>query len=688
MAAIVGITLIGAAAPGADWPAAHAQPPTAPTPPASPPAADERPVDDVLAQFVFDEMTVTSTRSRRDPFLTPGETNLISRDEFDRTQAQSVSDVLRYQPGADWTGGPRRIGEEIVIRGLSGSRVLVTIDGARLNYQFGHKGKLFVDPDLLRQVEIVRGPVSALYGGGALGGVAALTTRDPEDFLGPDSRLSITGKLGYQGASDEVQTGPTIAARITDGLEVLLSYTYRNGGDIRLGGGDILRDSSETLHGGLFKTVWRPTPYDKVTLSALVGSEDGRVPTNTDSATADPTLISDRVTKQQIYRIGYEHYDPAVPWLDLGTNVYYTRLDVDEFRVSDRRPTETDFDTYGLDVRNASHFTVTGADTQVLTYGVEYYHDRQKSRQNGTPYVLIPDGTADVVGLYVQDEITLFQRVVLIPGLRWDQWQNERTGITVTESHLSPKVGVVVKATDFLFLEANYAQGFRPPNFGELFIAGTHFPGAVFIANPDLEPEKSENVDVGFRIRTERVFFEHDRFRFRNAYFWNTVEDFIDFNVGFTFPPPTLVFQAVNVQDALIQGYEMEAAYEPLPGLTLLVNYTRIRGEDRNTRQPLSSIPADKVVAGVDYRIAPIDVTIGARVQVVSDQHDVPAGVPRTDGYTIYDLFASWTPRFLRGLRVDAGIDNVTDERYRRHLATVPEAGINPKFAISYTQRW
>jgi hemoglobin/transferrin/lactoferrin receptor protein len=77
-------------------------------------------------------------------------------------------------------------------------------------------------------------------------------------------------------------------------------------------------------------------------------------------------------------------------------------------------------------------------------------------------------------------------------------------------------------------------------------------------------------------------------------------------------------------------------------------------------------------------------------MQIVDDQNRVPQGTSRTGGYTVYDLYAFWRPRLglLKGLRVDFGIDNLTDRQYRRHLASLPEAGINPKASISYTRSW
>jgi hemoglobin/transferrin/lactoferrin receptor protein len=638
-------------------------------------------------------MTVTATKTRRDPLLTPGEINVVPREEIDRVQAQSLEDVLRYQPGIDVQNGPRRLGELPVIRGLSGARILTTIDGVRLNFQSGHRGRLFLDVDALKQLEVVRGPNSALWGSGALGGVLALTTKDPSDYLEPGASFGFATKFGVQGANREFLGSPTLFGRLLDNrLEYLLTYTTRHAGDIELGGdAGTLPNSAERLHSGLGKLVWSVTPFDQLKLSVQGFDEAGEVPTNPGANTTDPTAVVERQTQQFTYRLGYTHRNAANPWLDLQGFVYYTTLDIRERLLANDQPGDIAFDTLGFELRNSTRLHLAKGHGHVLTYGLEWYRDRQEARRAGGPDTLFPNADVNSLALYIQDEISLWERLFLIPALRWDYLvQNAEGQPEVTEGQVSPKLGGVLKVTDFLYVEANYAEGFRAPNFGELFISGTHFPGAVFVPNPDLKPETSKNVDVGLRLRRDRLLFQHDRFLLRGAYFRNALDDFIDFAVQFNPRTRRLEFRPVNVQEALLEGFEAEMLWAFYAGFELFANYTDITGDNETTDQPLASIPPRKGVIGLSYTFAPRYLTVGGRVQIVDDQKRVPEGVARTPGYTVYDLFANWQPRRgpLLGFRVDFGIDNVTDKEYRRHLAGIPEAGINPKVAISYTRNW
>ena len=142
------------------------------------------------------QVTVSATKSERDPLTTPGEVSVLDQEYFQQRQAQSLDDVLRYEPGVDSRIGPRNMGEGPNIRGLQRARVLTLLDGVRLNFQAGHKGRIFIDMDQLKQVEVVRGPNSALYGSQALGGVVAMVTKDPSDYLAPDMQYGIREKFG------------------------------------------------------------------------------------------------------------------------------------------------------------------------------------------------------------------------------------------------------------------------------------------------------------------------------------------------------------------------------------------------------------------------------------------------------------------------------------------------------------
>ncbi len=751
--------------------------------------------EDKKGKLRLKQVTISATKTERDPLTTPGEVSVLNQDYFRQRQAQSLDDVLRYEPGVESGGGPRGMAEGPNIRGLSGDRVLTLLDGMRLTFQSGHKGRIFIDMDQLKQVEVVRGPGSALYGSQAVGGVVAMETKDPSDFLTPDTRYGMRQKFGYQYANDELLSTTTLAARFTNRLSFMTSGTFRAGENVRLGS-DLgrLTNSAQDTAANLSKLVWTPTPYDEAEFSIQATRQAAQVPFQANDTTTRDSSVANRVNRQITYRLGYTHDNPANPYLNLRGFVYLTTLDVTESRITD--PGQRDdisFDTIGYDLRNSMNFGNPSTHHHVVTFGSEFYHNTQKGRgsrttvsdfvpvrfpitedregnplsppfavgvpiaaldEDGNPVpqlrpssspitgsrVFFPSGEANTFALYLQDEITIMDRVTLIPAVRWDNWENKASGrATKSLGTVNPKIGAVIQVTDSLFLTVNYAHGFRQPTFGELFISGTHAPGNIFAPNPDLKPERSRNIDAGFRVNLPKVLSGNDQFIFKGTYFRNQFKDFIDF-VGLQaeknprfFPvsygrrgpscsegqdfviavgegggpfclDPTRqdgIQTFRNVPDALIQGVEAEFEWRLLENVTLYGNYSQVHGTNETNERPLNSIPPKRGVLGIDYRYPPWGLTLGGRSQFVGDQERVAisddiyiAGTP-TGGYALFDVWAIVKPgtallpelpnSWVQGFQVTAGVDNLTDRNYRRHLSGLPEAGINPKVSVWYS---
>src|SRR3546814_10742082 len=90
-------------------------------------------------------------------FEYPGMVTVIGPQELQTLQPSSPDDILRFVPNVEFLGGPRRTGEVPSIRGFSGPDVIILFDGARQNYNSGHDGQFFIDPRVLKQVEVLRG---------------------------------------------------------------------------------------------------------------------------------------------------------------------------------------------------------------------------------------------------------------------------------------------------------------------------------------------------------------------------------------------------------------------------------------------------------------------------------------------------------------------------------------------------
>lgn len=611
----------------------------------------------------LDAVTSTGTRTPTVAGDSAVPVTVIGREEILERQARSPVELLRDVPGVEISGVPRTTAMQPSIRGLGDERIVFRLDGARNNFNAGHRGRIFVDPDLLRQVDVLRGPGSVLYGSGAIGGVIALRTIEPDDVLPPGSPHPIGGFLrgGYQTQGAGWRGSGAIAARVGDfasllGVAGFHNNLFRDGHDNII---PFTGDNASTVMGRL---QWRPG-FHRFDLSALHFQDDHQIPISANTATT--TSVTDRRTEQQALSARWSWADPGMPLLNPQVVVYRNRVRLAEQRLTGSRALDsTELVTTGLDLQNTSRFGLFGWDRHVLTIGMELYRDEQEGAQNGLPRPQYPNARQDVLGLFVQDEIEI-GRLSLVPALRWDRFeQRSDSGLNDHSlDRLSPKITLAYRVTDWLQPYFSYAEAFRAPSLTELYVSGQHFPGNTFLPNPNLKPETSRNFEVGANLRFSDVLREGDRLRARVTAFHNEIDDFIE---QIVLARTTI---SRNVGRARIQGVEAELQYDAgtwFAGLSA----TALRGDNLTDDQPLASVPAHRLALNAGYRFLDEGVVIGARWLLVDSQDRNPTNIPgiarETPGYGVLDLYATWAPSFAPNFRLDVWVDNVFDHAYRR----------------------
>jgi hemoglobin/transferrin/lactoferrin receptor protein len=638
-----------------------------------PPTAVEAPVAPA------DPITVTATRTPKNQYDVPGSVSVVRKQTIDQRQPQQLDDLLRDLPGVDISGGPRPGAGEPVVRGLSGERVLIRLDGARQDFQSGHKGRIFVDPDLLKQVDVVRGPNSVLYGSGAIGGVIGITTRDASDFLQPGQNFGFRVKTGYQSVNN-MFLGQGVAFGRMGGFDGLAAFTYRNADDYKIGGGGHLPFSGAEVMTGLVKAGYTVAPGQRLSASFIIFNNDDL--STTAPNTAATNSPADRTTRQITGSLTYEHKDPTRSWLDLRSTFYVNTVHIREKLLTMSRVDDTDLSTVGFDTVNTSRFGVTDNVAVNFTYGIEGRYEYTEGKRNGAPRLQWPNATGNVFGGFAQPEIVLYEVVSITPGLRYDHYNrspdNPGVGPDLSEGHVSPRIGIQYDPLRWLSLYALYSEAFRAPSLSELYVSGSHFPGNNFIPNPNLKPEIGRNKEIGVRFKFDNAFQQGDQARFRVSAFRTDYKDFIDTVVTAT------TTRLVNLSKAYIEGVEFEGGY--VSGNWFgTIGASILKGRNKTTDEAIASIPAHKLALTVGYQIPNWDLVLGARAKFVAEQDKVPAGTLATDGYALFDLFVSWQPTSgpLAGARVDLGVDNLTDKRYRDHLAANFDPGRNFKIAVS-----
>lgn len=661
------------------------------------------------APVLLNPVTVTATKTERSADQVPANVTVIDLEKIESRSPSKMEDLFRDLPGVEMQGGPRRVGQDINIRGFDGQRVVTTLDGARQNFDAGHKGRFFIDPDLLRSVEVVRGGNSALHGSGAIGGVVAMETKNAEDFLLAGQTAGFRTKFGYSSAANEPLYSVGAFARPDERIDVLANFSYRNSGTLEQGGGRELPYSAEEIGNGLFKTTLRPNEFNRLSLSVIHFNGTGLQPTNPDTSqnlTSNPVV--DRDTKMTTLAANYSYSNPSQPLFNPTLKLYRNELEVSENRVIPATPTRIDdstLNTHGFDVYNTARFG-TGPLDHAVTAGIDFFKDSQEGTRTASgvtaPRSTFPTAEGQVTGYYIQDELTLLPGLVLTPTLRYDVYERESATIQdFEENAFSPKLGATWQALPWMGLYASYGKAFRAPSMTEAFVAGTHFGGGPFfnefIANPDLRPEKTTTAEGGLRFKFDDVATAGDQLRLNTTYFHTKAKDLIELIVTTSGGAGGLGTSTnINTPRATIKGFEAELQYDT-PFAFASIGASRIRGDNDETGLPLDSIPADKAIVVLGGKLPDYDLRFGWRGEFVAAQDrvsgvnttaGVEASVVPTGGYVVHGIFMSWLPMqdWLQGFRVDAGIENMFDRTYRRHLSNLYDEGRDYRIAVSYTK--
>ncbi|ASE40434.1 TonB-dependent hemoglobin/transferrin/lactoferrin family receptor [Brevundimonas vesicularis] len=698
-----------------------------------------------------DPVVVLGTRSRRLASNVPGTVSVIDAEQIETLLATDIKDLIRFEPGVSVPTSPARFSLALsgagrdansgfTIRGMGGDRVLIINDGVRLpaGFSFGAQAVGrggYNDLDLVKSVEILRGPASALYGSDGIAGAVAFTTKDPSDFLVGDQTFDARGRVAYNSADEGWTEGVAFAGR-SGSLSGLLAYTRRdaqeteNKGSVAGVGATRTEPNPQDFSSNAYlgKLVWEVNPNHtlRLTYDHLDSEMDGDALSSRSATvlavTAHDETQRDRVSTDWRFQdfAGLSDGSVSVYWQDATTRQYTFE---DRATLADRvRDTTFDNTVYGFAAQGARVFGEGSAVQHRVTFGGDWSMTKQEGLRDGVtppvgetfPIRAFPKTEFQLAGLFLQDEIELLDGALsIIPAVRYDWYdlspkvdaQFPAAASGQSDDHISPKLGVVYWTGAHLGVFANYSLGFRAPSPMQV---NNYFENPVFgyrsIPNPNLSPETSESVEAGFRLRDIDV--ASGKLRLNTTAFATHYDDFIDqVAVSGTGVPGVdpLVYQYVNLTEVDIRGLEARADLYWDNGFSLIGSAAYAEGEQTTDgrRTALGSLDPVKVVAGLNYA-APSGAWGGSATVTWSGKKDQTTynlscanACYLGDSFTLLDLTAYWNVTERTTLR--AGAFNVFDETYGwwsdvRGLSatsTVKDAYTQPgrNFGVSLTLR-
>ncbi|WP_017936851.1 TonB-dependent hemoglobin/transferrin/lactoferrin family receptor [Zestomonas thermotolerans] len=665
----------------------------------------------------FDTVTVTATRAEATLDQVPSTVSVQTERDIDQKNVNNIQELIRYEPGVSVSGTGSRFGlSGFTIRGIGGNRVLTQVDGVSMPDEFSFGGFLsaqrdYVDLDTVKQVEIIRGPASSLYGSDAIGGAVSFLTKDAADYLDAGDDAYARLKTGYDGADDSWLRSATLAFR-QGRVDGLLHLGRRTGQAVDSYGDDggigSAREKANpldyTTDNLLAKLGWGYTDGDRLQLTyeRYQDEVDTRVLSNY-SRTA---TIRTQDARDSVDR---ERYSLAHSWqLDglladrMQTQLSYqdsqTRQRTYENRVLASQPRFRTRDSHYqerlwvLNSKLDKAFTL-GDSSHALIYGLDVKRLKNSDLREGGETMLatgvhtpvlptsdFPDPTTSEYALFAQDSIDI-GNWTLLPGLRYDYYKmqphvtdeylnsqaTDGAPGDFTDSALSPKLGITYRLDDRHSVYGQYAAGFRAPQAIEIFGEFVN-PGMYrTLANTNLKAETSDSYELGLRGQYEAGSFGV-------ALFYNRYDDFIEQVSRPSSVPgfPFGEFQYVNRDRVIIRGAEAKGELF-LDRLGLLPSGWRAlgavsyaRGKDEGTGEPINSVDPLKGVFSLGYSQpngrfgAELSWTLVAAKERVdrsetSDQFQTP-------GYGLLDLSAWW--QVSEELSINAGLFNLADKQY------------------------
>lgn len=691
--------------------------------------------DEVTDSVLDNQIVVTATRTPIAVEDAPAVVTIIEAEEIADIIATDIRDLIRYVPGVSVRRAPARFGaalgatgrarnEDFVIRGIGGNRVLIQVDNIRTPQGFsfaaqdaGRGG--YTDVSLVKQVEILRGPASALYGSDGLAGVISFTTSDPVDLTGGDDFGGFV-RASYSSEDDEFSETVALAGRAGD-FSALAAYTRRDFEELEsqgtVGGIGENRSRPNPQDGSsdafLGKLVWERGSHQLRATGEYIATEvfsnilSGQGPVTlsfgppvpgapppqpawiVDSLTALDTVERTRVSLDWTYTGdgAIDHANVALFWQD-GEDVQFTAEDRTAVTrpAPDRERLNTfENETYGLFAEARSEFVAAGLE-HTLAAGGDVTFTNQQGLRDGTippfgetfPQRVFPETDFVQGGAFIANEMALLGgRLTLFPALRFDFYELDPADDPLLPNfeeagqsggRLSPKLGVTFEVFDDVLLFGNYAQGFRAPTPSQVnnFFENLAF-GYTSLPNPDLGPERSESWEAGIRFLGDGVTASLVAFR-------ADYEDFISQQVvsGSFTPTDPAVFQFVNFDEVEIEGLEASASYRADIGLTGRFAIAYADGDTLSPGSdpvPLDTIDPLNLVAGLGYD----DPRGRFGVELIMTHHArkdaeeaVGAGCGdncvRPDAFTILDATAFVA--INDALKLRAGLFNLTDETY------------------------
>ena len=634
--------------------------------------------------FELPPVTVTATRNAVDPRFATLPVSELGPESLRREHGVSLAHALDGLPGVHTLSTGEQVGKP-EIRGLSGSRVLVLADGLRLeDYSWSDEDGPSVDARLADRVEVIRGPVSMLYGSDALGGVVNVIPAPLPNGLGRAPFLR--GGLEAYGASNNREAGGTLRVEGAMGAfgwramgvgRFAEEFHTPDGPVENTGFGAVSGEVAAGLRGEWGNATLRYTHFGgEFKLLEAEGPPPSEGGVDTGEEEGPERKLGDE-------RVEFSSNVPIAAPLRLEAKAQWQRhslIEVGDTPGAAPGQETTQFDlllnTWTGDVM--AHHEI--GSHVVGTVGVSGTYQNNDSRG---PEPIVPDGWIRSGALFALEQVTLGRVGIAVGGrldtrhLHADRNAELGNGADARDYTVaSASGGASYTPINGLTFRANVGRAWRAPTLFELYSNGPRIGEALYeVGRADLVPETSLNLDGGAEFATQT-------FRLSVSAYRNRIDDFI-------FVAPTGEFRdGLRIYEhqqapAVLWGGEVGLAVRPLEVLTLRGRADYVNGTNVSTHEPLPLMPPPS--GAVEAEVASGRMGWAGRsylnveTEVFTKQTRLSAFDYPTDAYALINFGGGVSPTMAgRLFRLDVQVHNLLDTAYKSYLSRYKEFALNP----------
>ncbi|MEE3131891.1 MAG: TonB-dependent receptor [Pseudomonadota bacterium] len=608
-------------------------------------------------------------------------TNLsITAEDIEQFQANDLADVFRESPSVS-VGGSVGVAQKIFIRGLEDAYLNVTVDGAQqTSTLFHHIGRVTLDPDLLKQIDVQAGAGEATSGPGAIGGSIRFKTKDAQDLLRGDEQFGGRVKASYF-SNEGTRYSGSFYGKLSDSWGLLGYYSTVDRDNFEDGDGNEVLGTAADQDLMFLKASGYIADNQYLSISAEQRDEEGEFSARPNWVVLEGAPLYPSEAERDTYVANYRFDHSALVFLE--ATAYQTSS---SFR-GGRFDFLSDIDTYGFDIRNT-----TDISNHVFTYGIDYRKDEVESGPGVGPVQNAEEGS--VMGIYAQAHSNITPELLLSYGVRYDDFDFQQQiliddyyGTPVTDepsglddNELSFNVGLEYQLTEAWTLGLGYAEAARGKQIGDGFTLDEYlYDGEdVPVVASDVVPETVTNIEAS-------IEYSANNLNARLSAYESTIDD-----VLFSGYQGNSVFN--NIGDLESSGVEFNLAYR-WDSVDVYFGFSSVDVE-LMPREDLYSVPYNSIdingyefvglgnsrgdtwVLGADYTVT-ADISVGFNITMVDDINidtlhqalengwtDSLYSLNKAD-YTLVDIYGEW--EVTNDLRLNLAVTNLFDEAYIDH---------------------